>query len=448
MARVVFLLYHGIGHFNPCFRLAKILRPEYEVVFAGHSFFTNYVKDQGFAFYPLKSVPFGLGFESWVNTIEKKKNIYWHSLKDRWTDRLYQLRETELHQLLNNLQPDYLFIDSTQTTDFIVLYPELKKKSIRTAIIHANLSPEVEPDLPPLNSPELPSNVSSVKRAHRAFFIRQLKRSVYQWSKYFGKNDTTIVRRRIVQNKIPQKYISDKPAIFSLAIDGIDQFILAPREFEFPSAHRSSYQHYLGFMVDIGRIEKTDPTFDSQFNDIKEKVTEGYKLIYCSFGTVHYDNLGKVDRFLKKLIAIVRETKEILIISGNAYELLKDKKIPDNIFLYKSVPHFRLFPLASIFITHGGFNSIKESIHTRVPMLVYPVDPRTDQHGNSARIVYHRLGLRGDLSQDAEEDIRKKIDLLTTDPVYRNNIDRIKKSDQYYTEKNFLDLFEKIQPIL
>jgi UDP:flavonoid glycosyltransferase YjiC (YdhE family) len=447
MARVVFLLYHGIGHFNPCFRLAKILRPQYEVVFAGHAFFSSYVKDQGFAFYPLKTVPFGLGFELWVNTIEKKKNVYWHSLKDRWTDRLYHLREFELHQLLNNLQPDYLLIDSTQTTDFIVLYDALKTKGIRTAILHANLSPEVEPDLPPLNSPTLPDKVSSVQWARRSFFAQQLKTSVYQWVKYFGKTDNAIVRRRIVQNKIPSKYISDKPAIFSLALDGVDQFILAPREFEFPSAHRSAHQYYLGFMIDSGRVEKADASFESQFNDVKQKVTNGYELIYCSFGTVHYDSLKKVDHFLKKLIDIVSGTKKILIISGNAFDLLKDKKLPENIFFYKSVPNFKVFPIASVFITHGGFNSIKESIYAGVPMIVYPVDKRTDQQGNSARIVYHQMGLRGSLSQDQEEDIRKKIDLLITDRSYKDNIDRIKKSDQHYTEKNFLSPLESIQPI-
>lgn len=78
LPRVVFLMYHGQGHFNPCFRLAKILRAENEVVFAGHSYFKNYVENQGFRYHALQTVPFGLGFESWFNSIEKKKYLLAH----------------------------------------------------------------------------------------------------------------------------------------------------------------------------------------------------------------------------------------------------------------------------------------------------------------------------------------------------------------------------------
>jgi zeaxanthin glucosyltransferase len=445
MSRVAFLMYHGQGHFNPVFRLAKILQPSHEVVFAGVSFFKSYVENQGFRHYSLRTVPFGLGFETWVNAIEKKKHIYWGAVKDRWTNRLFELRKLELTQMLDDLRPDYLLIDSTQSTDFIVLYHELRQRAIRTALIHANLAPELEPDLPPLNSPLLPGNVADVNWSHRIFFLRQLKRSVHQWLKYFGRSDKNILHRQIIHSQIPSKYISVKLAIFSPAIDNIDQLILAPKEFEFPSNHRSSFQHFLGFMIDTQRSENDDPYFEVFYNEIQKWPERA--LIYCSFGTVAYDDMKKVKTFLRRLVSVVDASAYSLVISGNAHDLLKEQPLPPNVYVFKSVPNFRLLPRTAVFITHGGFNSIKESIHAGVPLLVYPVDDRTDQPGNSARILYHGLGLRGKLESDPEKMIGEKIKDLIQNPVYRENLLKLKEIDSKYTEENFLKVFQQIGPV-
>lgn len=443
---VIFLMYHGQGHFNPCFRLAKILEQEYDVVFAGYRYFQNYVKGQGFNYYPLSTVPFGLGFEPWMNAIEKKKNIYWSTLKDRWNDRLYNLRKAELYQLLNDKNPAYLFIDSAQSTDFIALYPVLKEKGIRTAIIHANLSTITTIDIPPLCSSALPNDLASVKRAHRKFWFSSIKKTIIQSIKYFVKSNDAIVKKRISLNKIPLNHISNERSIFSIGIDHIDHFIMAPAEFEFPSDNRPRH-HYLGFMIDTTRKEIPDPEFERAFQEINNKISSGRRLIYCSFGTVQYDNIHEVNRFLHKLLSSINKSPDLLMISGNAFELLKDRKLPENVFIFKTVPHFQVLPKTSLFIMHGGFNSVKESIYAGVPMLVYPVDSRTDQNGNAARIVYHQLGLRGDLLKDSEKDITQKIEQLMTDQVFKKNIEEILKKDQSYTPANLIDLIKKIEPL-
>lgn len=76
-------------------------------------------------------------------------------------------------------------------------------------------------------------------------------------------------------------------------------------------------------------------------------------------------------------------------------------------------------------IQHGGANSIKECIFLGVPMLIYPM--RADQPGNSARIVYHQLGLRGNFKRDTIADIDAKINLILTDPRFRLNVERMKQ---------------------
>ena len=48
-------------------------------------------------------------------------------------------------------------------------------------------------------------------------------------------------------------------------------------------------------------------------------------------------------------------------------------EIPDNIFIYPHVPQLKILQRASLFITHGGMNSVNEALYYGTPMLVIPV---------------------------------------------------------------------------
>lgn len=446
MSRVVFLCYHGIGHFNACFRMAKVLRQDHDVVFAGHEYFQGYVRHQDFKYYPLKTVPFGLGFETWANTIEKKKFIYWSTLKDRWTNLRFRLRERDLTELLDETAPDYLFIDSSQSTDLIVLYPVLKKRGIRTLIFHAMLSPVMEPDLPPLNSLKLPGQ-AGLRKTHRIFLFQRFKRSLGQWLKYFGRNDHYLVRAAIRQNKLAPKYLSDKPALFSINFENIHQLTMAPVGFELPSKCRSAFQHYPGFMLDLHRKEKADPSYYTCIREIQEKISNGKKLIYCSFGTVETKFERKLMAFLKNLGAAIEQSNYILLVAGNSYDILQKLQLAGEIYYFRQVPQYQVLEHAALFITHGGWNSVKEGLHAQVPLLVYPLDPRTDQPGISTRVVYHGLGLRGDMKKDSPRVIRSRIETLITDPEYKHKIRAMIQNGKAYSDETFLSVLRATPPL-
>ncbi len=72
--RIVFLPYHGFGHINPCLPLAALLREAGNyVMFAGVAYFRQHLTQQGYAYHTLRTVPFGMSFERWHNTQQKKK---------------------------------------------------------------------------------------------------------------------------------------------------------------------------------------------------------------------------------------------------------------------------------------------------------------------------------------------------------------------------------------
>nr|AIA17762.1 Glycosyltransferase family 28 N-terminal domain protein [uncultured bacterium] len=217
--RVVFLCYHGVGHINPCFPLARILEQQGHVVtIATVAYFNGYVTRAGFSHHPLKSVPFGLGFETWVNTERKTRFQYWANLRDRYLDKLYREREIDLISLVTRIKPDVILIDATQATDFIVLYPLAKERGIALAMIHAMFPTYVVPGRPPVNSLVIPGNIkeeqSALARMKRKLNLSDLRQRLV----YFALSDRYLINRRFHQNQIPKCFRLTVPSLFDFQV--------------------------------------------------------------------------------------------------------------------------------------------------------------------------------------------------------------------------------------
>jgi len=450
MIPVVFLHYHGVGHINPCIPIARILeKANYKVYFAGVEYFNKYVTSQGFSYHVLHSVPFGLGFEKWVNTIEKKRNIYWSDLRDRVNDRLYKRREYSLRKMVDELHPQIIIIDAIQATDFIVLYSYLKSKRIRVGIIHPMFPSHVVPGRPPGNSLAFPENKKEVRRAFWAMRWQQLKRSWKQKAKYFLHDDQYIINRRMTENQIPLHFRSSIPCFFNFSLQGVHELIPAPREFDFPDFQPAPHHHYTGFMLSYHQFQFRNEFFDSAWPEIlKRKKSKNLKLIYCSFGTTDSDSAGLVLKLLRKLLSVTERLDHLLIISNRAaYENNVDLPHSNHVYIFKSVPQPEVLACSDLFITHGGPSSIKESIEAEVPMLMYPVHTEYDVKGNSAKVAYHGMGLIGDAKLDSESEIEKKINDVLTNPSYRSKILEMKEKNSGYSEEGFLKLFSLLSTV-
>jgi UDP:flavonoid glycosyltransferase YjiC (YdhE family) len=117
----------------------------------------------------------------------------------------------------------------------------------------------------------------------------------------------------------------------------------------------------------------------------------------------------------------------LVIAAGHYDNLVRGlKNRSENIFVVRSVPQLEILPKCKIFITHGGVNSVMESIMNNVPLLVYPLIEILDQKGNAARVSYHRIGLTGNIKRDKTNDIKRKIDELLNNSIFQDEIRNIK----------------------
>lgn len=439
--RVVFLCYHGKGHLNPCFPLAEILAADYDVVFAGVAFFESYVKASGFSYYPLQTVPFGLGLEAWVNTVQRRTPHYLHTLRDRWSDRLYTERAQELTTLLDRIQPALILVDDRQSSDFLVLYPHLQARGITFGILHAMPPAALIPGVPPINTTVFPDDAAGIRRAHRKVKLQRLKRLWKQKLLYLGMDDSTILHRRVRRNAVPRHFFSGNTIYYNLALQNLHELILLPEELNFPGIPASPFLHYIGA---LHRAALAPAEASEQYVHVRallqQEIATGKACVYCSIGTVQPEHAGPTQEFIKRLIASIHDKPIVLLLSlaSLAAKFATEYGGNEQVYIFDTVPQLDVLSYASLFITHGGINSIKESINAGVPMLVYPVDSILDPPGNAVRVAYHGLGLRGDMQHDTAADIAQNIQTMLTDTRYKQTIHALQAACRAYTPERFL----------
>ena len=79
-----------------------------------------------------------------------------------------------------------------------------------------------------------------------------------------------------------------------------------------------------------------------------------------------------------------------LVTLGPALE--KDRfTVPDNVVIVDSAPHSKVFPLASLVITHAGHGTIMRALSHGLPLLCLPMG--RDQNDNAIKVQHHGCGI-------------------------------------------------------
>ena len=124
------------------------------------------------------------------------------------------------------------------------------------------------------------------------------------------------------------------------------------------------------------------------------------KIIYISFGTIVtrllYDGIPALKKFLDNIYSFLlshyadHPDYEFVISTGvKEHELFND--VADNFHIYEYVPQRDILKHADVFITHGGGNSINESIDADVPVIVIPFFG--DQHQSAENAAKLNIGI-------------------------------------------------------
>lgn len=118
-------------------------------------------------------------------------------------------------------------------------------------------------------------------------------------------------------------------------------------------------------------------------------------IIYVSLGTLQNHNLG----FYKKCIEAFQKRPGVSVVMsvGKDTDITKLGDIPPNFYIYPYVPQLEVLEKSSLFITHGGMNSVNEGLFYGNALIVIPLD--MDQFAVANRVAEMRLGIVLDMDK-------------------------------------------------
>jgi UDP:flavonoid glycosyltransferase YjiC (YdhE family) len=298
------------------------------------------------------------------------------------------------------------------------------------AIFQSMLPLDKDKDIPSLTSALLPSpglfNTATTSLSWKLHFITRALKA------FLGK----LRNREEWQNTIPKKVLHkyavrgveiDRKRNFYFTVKNIPELILSPIDLDFVRPRKSTH-HYIGPLTERRTDSFYDYSFSLKIEAIKQKRKKtGAAIVYCSLGSRNMVQFKGCRAFLQRVIYAFRDLPyELIIAAGETIDVNSFKVVGNNIHIFQTVPQCELLKSTDLMITHGGMQSLTECIINEVPVLVYPLTSRWDQPGNSARVVYHKIGLRGNIKKERVPVLQKKINQLLTEPEFKLNIRALK----------------------
>jgi len=140
----------------------------------------------------------------------------------------------------------------------------------------------------------------------------------------------------------------------------------------------------------------------------------GRRLIYVSLGTLNNED---VSFFRTCIEAFAGSENFVIMTTGNRIPPETFGALPENIAIDRWVPQVEILKRAALFISHGGLNSIHDSLYLGVPMLLVPQQP--EQTINAMRVAELGAGLVLKKSQLSAQAIREHTARLLADGRFK-----------------------------
>ncbi|MEQ1584927.1 MAG: glycosyltransferase [Cyclobacteriaceae bacterium] len=442
------IMHPAISHVNASLGIAESLRgAKYQVAYAGHFSIREMIDRNKYRFYELDSMPFGSGYERFYNSKENRTS-YLDILLLKLSDKIYHDRKKDLNHLVSTLNPEAIFLDPFLSTDFVLLYEYAKKQQACIFILQTMFSTCKAKYYPPLSSKTTPKfNTYSYLSIETEWVLKYLKFKWWrtlQMVKYLGRDDYSNVKRKLKKHISSRKYKIENFIHLNYSFTNLPEVIIAPQELEFTNSKLREYHFYSGHQIDRSRVDRSveKSFYETRCQLAQQKVNHGIKIIYLSFGTRYELHRTPILNFIECLLVIATTKRNYRIVITADEELQSQiTNKPDNVFIYKRVDQISMLEISDLFISHGGLNSIKESIYCKVPLLIYPLETIGDQPGNAARVEFHKLGRTGDLEKINIKELIALIDSLIQDNVYKENIRKFNEHLKKYTSEYFIKYF-------
>ncbi len=181
-----------------------------------------------------------------------------------------------------------------------------------------------------------------------------------------------------------------------------------------------------------GREGQGDPSFPF------DRFATGRPKVYVSLGTVFNRKPAVFGRILD---AHADGRCQLVVSAGGAFDALSARGVPDHVLLFPRVPQVEVLDRVDAVVSHGGNNTVNETLAAGRPLVVLPVGG--EQGDNASRVEYLGAGLRADLNRSPAEEIGAKVRRLLEEPSFarraRECADALAKTDGPGTAASFIE---------
>jgi MGT family glycosyltransferase len=394
---IVFFPEGAFGPTNNCVGIGDVLRRRgHRVLFIVEESFAGTLEAQGFEERTMRLTPPPETEEApgqfWKDFIRDTAPVFRRSTTEQLGEFIAPTFEAlidgakyvdaRLLEILDELRPDLVVEDN------VVTFPALFASGVPWARIDSCNPLEIkDPDLPPVFS-----GLPSTDRSGWADF----------WDAYRAAHDEMhadfdqFCRERGAPPLPRDDFIHESPTL---------NLYLYPEEVDYPRRRGlGPTWHNLG-----ASVRATDAAWEVP----AELVGEG-PLVYLSLGS-----LGSADvELMRTLVAELAEAPYRFIVSKGPQAAEFD--LAPNMVGAEFLPQTSVLPEVDLIITHGGNNTVTESLFFGKPMIVLPIF--WDQHDNAQRIDETGFGVRVDTYAHDPTDLRAAIARLLDDAALADRL--------------------------
>ncbi len=449
MSKILIDILPAMGHLNPLVKLVHMLQSVgHEVIFL----------DQD-----LKAEIARFGFQSFTTGFEMSPVLlnkgeitfrkFFRYLFSKTDEKLIielENRFQKFKECLEEISPDIVFLDEQNMLKAV--YYEICKVPVIS--IETKPEPCRNRNVPPFTSTYIPSDTLISKWVCSLLWLNKIIKNKFRLKmiRYrSGSADNYTLTRKIALSygiDLKRKICLNRG--YGIGIKNIPRINISAAAFDFPQ-NRIKHTFYVGPLIEIDRDNQYSmPRYDVLYKHLVNfRKNDNGSVIYCSLGSYSIMYMRRLHCFFVKLKEVAFEnTDDMFVVStGEYFDVGGLFPVPDNMYVFDYLPQVNLLGFCDIMIAHGGMNSIIECILHEIPILVYPVSPDWDQPGNGARIIYHKIGLRGRIFKDSPKTIRKKLDLIKSNyGFYKTNIHNMKK--QLEKNNNSFEAIEIIEDLI
>jgi MGT family glycosyltransferase len=165
------------------------------------------------------------------------------------------------------------------------------------------------------------------------------------------------------------------------------------------------------------RLDSSVRDTDEDWSEPPGFAERGDRLVYLSLGS-----LGSADvELMQRLVGALAESPHRFVVSkGPQHQLFA---LADNMVGAEFLPQTRVLPHVDAVITHGGNNTVTESLHFGKPMVVLPLF--WDQYDNAQRIDETGFGKRLHAYEHEPEELRAALDAVLADAPLRARLETL-----------------------